>query len=209
MKDYRVEIKARNNRILTLISDAGFDSIPKFARHYGLTYGTIAAFVSGKKPAYRSDGHGWVPSALALARALHVTPEVLFTDRQAQGGIKKAIREVDEADLAPLLSHYTDNETPESLLIEREEQEDFENILDDLPKREAETIRKRFGIGCDPQTLHEISRGFGLDGSDVVQQTVRLVESRALRRLKSPPFAKRLKAIGITVPTKPKKRDQP
>jgi len=50
-----------------------------------------------------------------------------------------------------------------------------------LPIREAEVLRRHFGIGTDPMTLEEIAHQFG-----VGKERIRQLEMKALRRLRHP-----------------------
>ena len=55
-------------------------------------------------------------------------------------------------------------------------------VLDDMPPREAQVLRMRFGIGMtSDHTLEEVGRQFG-----VTRERIRQIEAKALRKLRHP-----------------------
>jgi RNA polymerase primary sigma factor len=64
-------------------------------------------------------------------------------------------------------------------------------ILETLSPREEKVIRLRFGIGCEREhTLEEIGQEF-----DVTREWIRQIEAKALRQLRAPERAGRLRAL--------------
>lgn len=62
-------------------------------------------------------------------------------------------------------------------------------VLGTLKPREAEVLRLRFGIADgSPRTLEEIGREFGL-----TRERIRQIEDKALRKLRHPSRARKLK----------------
>ena len=56
------------------------------------------------------------------------------------------------------------------------------SVLDEMPPREAQVLRMRFGIGMpSDHTLEEVGRQFG-----VTRERIRLIEAKALRKLRHP-----------------------
>jgi RNA polymerase primary sigma factor len=69
--------------------------------------------------------------------------------------------------------------------------EETEGVLKTLGSKEEEIIRMRFGIGCDHEhTLGEIAEQFNLS-----RERVRQIEAQALRRLRTPESAQRLRPL--------------
>ena len=62
-------------------------------------------------------------------------------------------------------------------------------VLDEMPPREAQVLRMRFGIGMSSDhTLEEVGRQFG-----VTRERIRQIEAKALKKLRHPARAKLLK----------------
>jgi RNA polymerase primary sigma factor len=65
------------------------------------------------------------------------------------------------------------------------------DVLSTLTAREAQVLRMRFGLeGGVERTLSEIGASFAL-----TRERIRQIETQALRKLRSPTRAKRLRAI--------------
>ena len=68
-------------------------------------------------------------------------------------------------------------------------EEEIRKSLDRLTEREATVLRLRYGIGTShDHTLEEVGRSMGL-----TRERVRQIESAAIRKLRSPEFAERLR----------------
>ncbi len=67
----------------------------------------------------------------------------------------------------------------------------IDKVLDTLNPKEAEVIRKRYGIGEDvPHTLEELGQEF-----DVTRERIRQIEVKAIRKLKHPARSKWLRTF--------------
>lgn len=99
--DYEITIRARNNRILSRIRAAGYQSIPAFCERNSIRYSEINAIIAMKKAAKLKTGE-WRKSVYDLSAALKCMPDDLFTERQAGGGVTPIIRNVGEDELVAL-----------------------------------------------------------------------------------------------------------
>jgi RNA polymerase primary sigma factor len=87
---------------------------------------------------------------------------------------------VDEASVSPV-----DSTTSESLCTTTQD------VLNSLSPREAKVVRMRFGIGMSSEhTLEEVGKEF-----EVTRERIRQIESKALRKLRHPSRAERLKSF--------------
>ena len=69
--------------------------------------------------------------------------------------------------------------------------EQTRKVLATLTPREEKVLRMRFGIGCEREhTLEEIGQEF-----DVTRERIRQIEAKALRQLRAPERARRLRAL--------------
>jgi RNA polymerase primary sigma factor len=64
------------------------------------------------------------------------------------------------------------------------------DVLSTLTPREEKVIRRRFGIGCDEETLEEIGSSF-----KVSRERIRQIEAKAIERLRHPLRVKELKKL--------------
>ena len=79
--------------------------------------------------------------------------------------------------------------SPETEASSNDLREKLNQILDELPKRESDILKLRFGWdNNDPQTLEQIAQMFG----GISQERVRQLETQAIKRLKHPARAKKL-----------------
>ena len=81
--------------------------------------------------------------------------------------------------------------SPVDAVIESNVRDETANILKTLSPKEEKVIRLRFGIGCEREhTLEEIGQEF-----DVTRERIRQIEAKALRQLRAPERARRLRAL--------------
>jgi RNA polymerase primary sigma factor len=73
-------------------------------------------------------------------------------------------------------------ENPIKKLTEECNKEIVESVLSTLTKREADVLRRRFGIETgEPQTLEEIGQSYG-----VTRERIRQIETKAMRKMRHP-----------------------
>ena len=81
--------------------------------------------------------------------------------------------------------------SPVEAVIESNVQDETAGVLKTLSPKEERVIRMRFGIGCDREhTLEEIGQEFG-----VTRERIRQIEAKALRTLRGPDRARRLRIL--------------
>ena len=81
--------------------------------------------------------------------------------------------------------------SPVEAVIESNVQDETAGVLKTLSPKEEKVIRMRFGIGCDREhTLEEIGQEFA-----VTRERIRQIEAKALRALRGPDRARRLRAL--------------
>jgi RNA polymerase primary sigma factor len=81
--------------------------------------------------------------------------------------------------------------SPVDDVIESNVQEKTADVLKTLSAKEEQVIRMRFGIGCDREhTLEEIGQEFA-----VTRERIRQIEARAMRALRGPNRARRLRDL--------------
>ena len=81
--------------------------------------------------------------------------------------------------------------SPVEAVIESNVQDETADVLKTLSPKEEKVIRMRFGIGCDREhTLEEIGQEFA-----VTRERIRQIEAKALRALRGPDRARRLRVL--------------
>lgn len=96
------------------------------------------------------------------------------------------IEKLIEAGLAPVRLL---NQSPDELAEKQELGKVIDDVLKDLKEREADIIRRRFGLNGDaPQTMEEVGMVY-----KITQERVRQIEAKALRLLRHPSKSRRLK----------------
>ena len=83
------------------------------------------------------------------------------------------------------------NSSPADSVLASEVRNETSAFLQTLVPREEQVLRLRFGVGCGREhTLEEIGAGL-----DVTRERVRQIELRALRKLRRPESARRLRSL--------------
>ena len=81
--------------------------------------------------------------------------------------------------------------SPIESVVDLNVREETAGVLKTLSPKEEKVIRMRFGIGCDREhTLEEIGQEFA-----VTRERIRQIEAKALRALRGPDRARRLRAL--------------
>lgn len=167
---YRVNLKVRNEHLLSAIEKRGFSAGVKFADKVGVPYHILNALISMKIAPIEDNGD-LKPEVEKLCLFLNKSPSVLFDFDQMHNPLEVNCAEFD-----------TDLET---ILSIRDAQNDFElkHILKDkineLKPREQEFLKLRFGLDGGEHTLKECGELFGVTG-----ERMRQLEATALRKLR-------------------------
>ena len=107
---------------------------------------------------------------------------------QAIASLDVPVSEDEETSMGDLIAdpHL---ENPIKKLTEECNKEIVDSVLSTLTKREADVLRRRFGIETgEPQTLEEIGQSYG-----VTRERIRQIETKAMRKMRHPMRIKILK----------------
>ena len=185
MKDYRIEIKVRNNRIIEYMRQLGYNTVMSLARATGLSHTAIAELINLKRRPVTRHGY-WSKTALGLCEALCCHPTDLWTDAQREACLKKNFTAVKVAEKE--LSSFLESPDPLKLLEHKQTGERIRMVLGTLPDLQADILKMRFGL--DPYfreyTLEEIAQKYNL-----TRERIRQRESRALRMIRNSPTRQR------------------
>ena len=132
------------------------------------------------------------PTEAELAQALEVTPEHLRQLQQLRRkslSLNHRVGKEEDTELVDLLEDE-DGQSPEQQMSETMMRQEIWDVLADvLTPREKDVISLRYGLTTnEPCTLEEVGCMFNLS-----RERVRQIQSKAMRKLRRPHIAKRLK----------------
>lgn len=134
---------------------------------------------------------GRPPTAEELAVRLQITARKVQWMLQVSWvplSLESPVGEEEDAELGMFVEDQT-TPTPAQVVYQNMLRERVEEVLASLTPREARVLRLRFGLDEDrPYTLEEVGAKFGL-----TRERIRQIEGKALRRLRHPGCARRLR----------------
>lgn len=180
IKDYRVKITIRNEKILSKMESLGYISVMNFCHKTGLPYQPVTEIINGKLKPLSMKGtlKPFVQSVLDL---LQMTPDEAFTDRQLQGFNKSGyIFKLKEQEMRQLVDPVQNQERK---VIENDIKLKIVQAMHKrLNDREERFLSLKYGFnGGAEHTLEEISKMF-----NVSRERVRQIIKRGERKLKHP-----------------------
>lgn len=190
IRDYRLTVRIRNNRLLTHIERTGALSIKAFCDAHKLSYQGVAQLVRMERPVYRISA-GWTEPALQLSRILGQPPEELFRGKQllAEFHTRKVERTVDEEQIvsiseSSMLAFPAFEPDPETVLINKDI---IGKLLDCLTERERIVVKAAMGIDGPKLMMDEIAKliphkRYGAPGRQRTYQIFNKAISRMRRR---------------------------
>jgi hypothetical protein len=188
MKDYALEIKIKNNFLLTMMRQHGLNTAAELARVCGVAQGSIGEMLNLKTPAYTSKGN--VASCVRrVCNFFQCTPDAIFPEQHLQETlpVNKAFIEANAEDLIPMYMRLECRD-PLDLLID-EEQEELERTalasnISTLTSQQRAVLEFRYGVGGDSDKSFTQTETAKIIGRH--KERVRQVETKALRLLRNP-----------------------
>lgn len=184
-KDIRLEIRARNARVLRAMKAAGFDTVAALCRAMpgspvARRQGLVGQIINFKQPPTTKRGRPehWRKLAVEIATALHFEPEQLWPEymQRVQVDDNVVIVDVSAEEMAALAAPPD----VERLLIEHEQ---VQRLLDHLKPQQRAVIELRYGLnGNGEHTLRQIAEVMNLGPPERVRQ----LEYSAMRRMRHP-----------------------
>lgn len=180
MKDYRIEIKVKNNLLWNAMQKKGIKNASQLARATGLTPGTVGDYLNLTGNVYAAKGNGYRPSFEKIFMFLEMLPSDIYPeDRMVEPLVNN--KRVIEANAAELLQLGSRESDPTEVIRLEQRAEAVHNLLDLLNEKEALVVRLRSGMDGDPHTLDEIGAVIGRS-----KERVRQIYAKALRKMKRP-----------------------
>lgn len=189
MKDYRVEVRVKNNLLYNAIMSE-YKSVAEFCRIAHINYVSISDLINMKvKSIYKSDSNELKSIVKRLCELLgksvgELFPPQYYLERNV------AVREMDKEDLVSLEScpELLNLPAPDIMVEDTklDEMKDRLNaVISTLSPREQEVIHSRY---YNEETYHSIADRLG-----VVTERVRQIEKKALSKLRHPSRSRCLK----------------
>lgn len=189
MKDLRVTVRVRNNRIISRREKLGWTQA-ELARRAGIPQGHLSQFECLQRRPMK-DGL-WLDSALLIGIALGCSAEDLWPDGLRDLRARQVSKNFSVADFRQLSGTsnipelVAENPTPEESMAGAELREDIARAVSRAcSPREIAILSRRFGLS--EETLEEVGQDFEVTGA-----RIREIESRALRKLMHPCHSRRL-----------------
>lgn len=134
---------------------------------------------------------GREPSNAEIAKRIDVEIEKVQVALEMSQSVSSLDNPVDDSGETCVCDLIADTrvENPLNNIIKEDNNSIVETILNTLGKKEADIIKKRFGIGyVKPMTLEEIGNEYG-----VSKERIRQIQDKAMRKLRNPIRANMLK----------------
>ncbi len=202
-KEIRLEIKARNNLVLSRMEELGIKSIAELCRRAGPgvtsenSVGDLVRMrISPLKYSSTSTVPEWTNTALTIAAVLLCDPEDLFSENLRKIKIEAGKHLQLELDVneIPRLG----GQTPRRLLVENTGERDLQvkdlgNLiqlsLNTLTPNQAKVITLRFGLeDGEERTLEQVGEILNF-----TKERIRQIEGKALRKMRMPRRSRPLK----------------
>ena len=209
MKDYRIEIKVKNNVLYTLMKKRGIENPSQLSRLSGVGLPTVYNYMNLKDIPYTRQGRGadvklakgeFKPTVLKLAEFLSVTPYEMFPLQHLDRPLltNKAESELSFEEITQYILPGGDKPlledglySPEQKVYEEERHDAISEVLKTLTKKEETALRGHFGLDTPGKSLKGIGEELG-DGEGLSIENVRQTVKRAIRKLRHPTRAKNI-----------------
>ena len=187
MKDYRVEIKVKNNLLASAMDRKGITSAAELSRQSGITYSQACRYLNLQESIYDFRGE-YRQCFMRLCEFINLMPCELYPEAQMIEPLKTNKKTI-EADANELVRLEADALDPAKIIELDSKREAVQSMLGMLTKREADVVSLRLGFeGCE-HTWQQIGDVYG-----VSNERVRQVYGKALRKMRNP---KRLEYAGL------------
>jgi RNA polymerase sigma factor (sigma-70 family) len=182
MKDYRLEIKIKNNYLFSRMQEYGVKNASQLAKAIGSTPAGVGKYLNLTSPPYTKKGElKEIPKK--LCDLLYCDIEDLFPSEHLENPLEKniVITEKNKHELLP--SRMLETDDPSVALIAQEIAQGVNHaVVKVLNGREQKVIALRFGLGDEePHSLDEVGQLL-----EVSRQRIRQIEAKALRKLSKP-----------------------
>lgn len=188
MSDFRLEVKVKNNRLVSAI-EKDFKSVNAFCNannlwpsEVGLLCNLKASPLVKTKNEYYQLQTEWRKIALDISEALGMLPEEIWPEHMQEIVLQNNKSSVEvNADFVAKMISSDYKKDPLLIAASAQQKNQLEAILDTLEEREKAVIFGHFGFDGKNKTLSEISEELNCS-----RERVRQILSKALKKLRHP-----------------------
>jgi hypothetical protein len=162
MKDYSLQIKIKNNYLLTMMKQHNITTAAELSRASAVDSNSIQAMLNLTSPAYRKNGD-IKTSVINLCLFFNCLPKDIFPEQHLQESlpVNKVFMEANAEDLVPMYARLG-SQDPLDLLLEQEQEELEHNALaaavSTLYESQQNVLKLRFGVGTDFDESHTFTQ---------------------------------------------------
>ena len=187
MKDYRIEVKIKNNLLWQAMQFKGIKNAAHLSRETGVTQTVVGRYLNLVEKVYDRQGN-YKESFQKICDYFNMMPAELYPEERMIEPLENNKRVI-EANAAELLQlGYRESDPTEVIRLEQRA-EAAHKLLDLLSEREALVVNLRSGMDGDPHTLEEIGALIGKS-----KERVRQIYDKAIRKMRRP---QRLEYAGL------------
>ena len=176
-KDYRINIKVRNNRLIEAIEESGGQLGARWCKAHNLSYYKVNDLIRLKDSPLQKNQIDLTETAYRLCEILNKSPNELWSDEQISPLQMNDVSVKLTGDSMKQLVSYTETR-PDSLLALTEIKERVQEVMEELTAREQKLLRMRY---YDNMTLEESAKEF-----NVSTERIRQIEAKTFRKLRHP-----------------------
>jgi len=192
-KPYRIKVSVRNNKLLSAIENAGYESVAAFSRAVNIQETSVNSLVCMRQRPLNKRGE-FSASAKALMEALGAAPTDLWTEEQLTIKLKSNTgeRAVGANVIEHLLSFNEEMMTlpsPEDVFFEAEKTKVVDEILSNFNDREQKIVRMR--------VYQDMSFEDCADEIGISSGLVRHIYSRVLKKMGTGKIKNRIIDAGL------------
>jgi len=184
MKDYYATLRIQQGRLKAAMQELGIETAADLSRRSGVSQSYIWKILNFRLSP-RADNGEWRDATLKICKALGSEPSDLFPEHLDHELPTNRIASFVER--AQLSGRETLQLGPGEEFQQVEMEQTLDEVLGTLTDRERNVLKARFWEG---KTLDEIGDEQGVQG-----ETIRMVEAKALRKLRHPTRLEKLEGV--------------
>jgi len=189
MKDYSVEIKVKNNYLLTAMKERGYETAAQLSRASGVAQTEIGKMLNLKVAPINKVGRV-VVSVQRLADFLMVDIEDMFPPQNILNPLEVNKTKIELNMSEMMSSNLLENKAQDQLLIAEEAKMQIYDALDEIRPLRSKVVKMHLGLGHYDRehTFEEIGQEIGRS-----RERVRQIYNQGLRNLRNPTRSQQLR----------------